>query len=153
MQSSVCRILALHLHSQNLMNHAFREWRTLTLTTADLFADRWLFAYEAPLHGWTASQAHIHQDPWYSAIAQDNVRFYVPSRTLKPLFRLKSPAAGKAMTDSDADLFKKRSILRIASANIDASKFLTFSGGDSDYDDREDNDDDYDDPDGQYPGG
>jgi hypothetical protein len=137
-ESSVCRILALDLKARGLLTHSLSALRSLRFKSDQLYDERWLLAYEAPMHGWTKSDGHIGADAWFAQLQAKNVRFYNPAYKLKPLFQRKpvpqkAPGVGAVQRASMAN----KTVQQLSSSPFDPALFLRFVLDVGGYDNRE----------------
>lgn len=83
MENSVVAILALHASQQGLIPQGLQTtgWQA-RMTTADLYEEQWLLAYEANAQGWLPSIGpdHVNADPSFGFLKNLGVRFYIPTQ-------------------------------------------------------------------------
>lgn len=79
-EDSVIALLALHAESLGRTNGSLSKAKWLPhMTTAGLYDDQWLLAYEAAVKNWLPSHRcvdHIAKDPVFAWMRQNNVSFY-----------------------------------------------------------------------------
>jgi len=79
MEDDVVSLIALDLNSTGLLDApVFSKWREY-LTSANLYENHWLLAYEAHEQGWLPSKSgndYIGTDPFFSILRTHGVRFY-----------------------------------------------------------------------------
>ena len=88
-ENPVVALLALDALDQGLVPTAFSSapWSS-HMTTADLYGEHWLLAYEANLKGWlpsTGGADHVNSDSAFACLKNAGVEFYTPvSRPVPP---------------------------------------------------------------------
>jgi hypothetical protein len=137
-ESSVCRILALDLKARGQLAHSLSALKSLNFDSHQLYDERWLLAYEAPMHGWTKSTAHIGADAWFSQLQAKNVRFYNPAYKLKPLFQRKPvPEKARGLGAVQRAFMADRTVKQLSKSPFDPALFLKFVLDVGGYDNRE----------------
>lgn len=81
-ENPVVAILALDAQRQGLVPTALSSapWAS-HMTTADLYGEQWLLAYEANVKGWLTSIGvtdHVNSDPSFAFLKKAGVEFYTP---------------------------------------------------------------------------
>lgn len=74
-------LTGLHAREQGLLgvdkDLLWRHW----LTKSSLNSEHWLFAYEAPMHGWVEPDKHIGGHPFFKRLRDERVFFYLTEGT------------------------------------------------------------------------
>ncbi len=87
MNSSVCALILLDLFHSNLVENGFNLAAMISrMTTASLWDENWLLAYEADIKGWLPSaQAtnHVDNDVWFKELKARGVEFYDRRRNVE----------------------------------------------------------------------
>ena len=80
MESSVCALILLDLLDMGLVEAGYSTAALAArMTSASLWDENWLLAYEADLKGWLPSAEgtnHVDASPWFRVLKERNVQFY-----------------------------------------------------------------------------
>ncbi len=100
LESSVCALLTLDLHSRSLVTGKIDTslWKQ-SLNGSGLTSSNWLLAYEAEIKGWlpTPAPSFIHAHSRFSVLKQHGVSFYDISKNVKHIRARKPPATSSAL--------------------------------------------------------
>jgi Reverse transcriptase (RNA-dependent DNA polymerase) len=80
MESSVCALILLDLLDMGLVETGYSTAALAArMTSASLWDENWLLAYEADIKGWLPSAEgtnHVDASPWFRVLKDRNVQFY-----------------------------------------------------------------------------